>query len=64
MLLKTLIFKKMTSNKNVVILHPDKGSGTVILNRDNYIQKSFDIITDTFKFKKKRRTVTTLPKKT
>ena len=54
----------MTSNKDIVILHPDKGSGTVILNRDNYIQKSFDIISDTSKFKKKRRTVTTLPKKT
>ena len=54
----------MTSSKDFVILHPDKDSGTVILNRDDYIQKSFDIISDPSKFKKKRRTVTTLPKKT
>ena len=34
------------------ILRPDKGSGTVILNRDDYIKKLSDIISDISKFKK------------
>ena len=42
----------MTNNKDIVILHPDKGSGTVILNRDEYINKLSDNISDTSKFKK------------
>ena len=42
----------MANNKDIVILCPDKGSGTVILNRDEYINKLSDIITDTSKFKK------------
>ena len=31
------ILKRLASSKYIVILHPDKGSGTVILNRDDYI---------------------------
>ena len=42
----------MANNKYIVILRPDKGSGTVILNRDEYIKKLSDIISGTSKFKK------------
>ena len=46
------ILKRLANNKDIVILRPDKGSGTVILNRDEYIKKLSDIISDTSKFKK------------
>ena len=49
---KHRIFKRLANNKDIVILCPDKGSGTVILNRDDYIKKLPDIISDTSKFKK------------
>ena len=49
---KHRIFKRLANNKDIVILRPDKGSGTVILNRDDYIKKLSDIISDTSKFKK------------
>ena len=49
---KHRILKIFPNNKDIVILHPDKGSGTVILNRDDYIKKLSDIINDTSKFKK------------
>ena len=42
---------KRSANKDKVILRPDKGSGTIILNRDEYIKKLSDIISDTSKFK-------------
>ena len=49
---KHRIFKRLANNKDIVILRSDKGSGTDILNRDDYIKKLFDIISDTSKFKK------------
>ena len=49
---KHRILKILVNNKNIVILRPDKGSGTVILNRDDYIKKLSDIVSDTLKFKK------------
>ena len=57
---KHRILKRLANNKDIVILHPDKGSGTVILNRDEYIKKLPDIISDT----SERRTIAPLPKKT
>ena len=68
---KYRILRRLTNNKKIVILRPDKGSGTVILNRDDYMKKSFDIISDLSKLKKNncwsnvtgRRKITTLPKK-
>ena len=57
---KHRIFKRLANNKDIVILHPDKGSETVILNRDEYIKKLPDIISDT----SERRTIAPLPKKT
>ena len=49
---KHRILEILASNKDIVNLLPDKGSGTVILNRDEYIKKLSDIISDTFMFKK------------
>ena len=49
---KHRIFKRLANNRDIVILRPDKVSGTVILNRDDYIKKLSDIISDTSKFKK------------
>ena len=49
---KHQILKRLANNKDIVILRPDKGSGTVILNRDEYIKKLSDIIGDTSKFTK------------
>ena len=42
----------LDNNKNIVILRADKGSGTVILNIDEYIKKLSDIISDTSQFQK------------
>ena len=44
--------KRLANNKDIVILRPDKGGRTVILNRDEYIKKLSDIISDTSKIKK------------
>ena len=49
-LIKHRIFKRLANNKDIVILRPDEGSGTVILNREEYIKKLSDIISDTSKF--------------
>ena len=35
---KHKILQKLKCNKNIVITHPDKGNGVVILNRDEYIK--------------------------
>ena len=35
-----------------MILRPDKGCGTVILDREEYVEKIYAIINDTSKFKK------------
>ena len=42
--------KRLGNNKDIVILRPDEGSGTVILNREEQIKKLSDIISDTSKF--------------
>ena len=49
---KHRILKRSVSNKDIVVLRPDEGSGTVVLNRNDYVSKLFDIISDTSKFKK------------
>ena len=49
---KHRILKLLANSKDIVILRPDKGNGTVILNRDEYIKKLSDVISDTSKFKK------------
>ena len=40
------------SNENIVITKPDKGSGVVILNKNDFIDKMLGILDDPSKFKK------------
>ena len=42
--------KKLCRSKNIIISRPDKGSGVVILNRDDYICKVNSILDDSSKF--------------
>ena len=42
----------MQENKKIVILRPNKGCETVILDREEYVKKIYAIINDTSKFKK------------
>ena len=51
---KTLVcaLKQLASNKNIVISKPDKGTGIVLLNRSDYINKINDILQDESKFTK------------
>ena len=48
---KHRILKWLCKNNNIVILWPDKGDGTVIMDRDIYIWKIFEIIKVCTKFK-------------
>ena len=66
MLKKHGILKKLRGNKDIVITHPDKGTGVVIMNRKHYGKAMYDILENNSKFKKlkkrsnliKRRTIT------
>ena len=42
--------KFLRSNKQILITQPDKGSGVVILNKSDYIQKMGYILDDKTKF--------------
>ena len=42
---------KLKSDKSIVITKPDKGRGTVIMNKDEYLNKVNNILSDTSKFK-------------
>ena len=42
--------KSLRSSKQILITKPDKGSGVVILNRSDYIQKIGNILEDKTKF--------------
>ena len=44
--------KKLSRNKNLIILRPDKGNGVVVLNRIDYINKVESLLSDASKFKK------------
>ena len=48
---KHRISKRLRKNNNIVILRPDKGDGTVIIDRDVYTQKICEIIKACTKFK-------------
>ena len=43
--------KALRSNKQTLITKPDKGSGVVILNKNDYINKMDDILEDKTKIK-------------
>ena len=45
------ILKNIRSNKDIIILRPDKGNGVVILDRKSYIESCYNIINDNSKFK-------------
>ena len=45
------ILQRLCKNNNIVILQPDKGNGTVIIDRAVYIRKIFEIIKDWTKLK-------------
>ena len=49
---KYKILQKLKCNKDIVITHPDKGNGVVILNRDEYIKSMTELISDQKKFRK------------
>ena len=44
--------KKLSTDRNIVITKPDKGSGIVILNKKDYIDKMNVILEDSTKFSK------------
>ena len=44
------IIKKLSNNKDIIILRQDKGHGVIVLNRTRYIEKCSNILTsDQFK---------------
>ena len=49
---KHKIIKRLQNNKNLVITRPDKGSGTVILDKVKYMNELRKIVSNTEKFKK------------
>ena len=49
---KHKVLKRLRESKDNLILRPDKGCGTVILDREEYVKKIYAIINDTSKFKK------------
>ena len=46
---------KLKRNPNLLILRPDKGSGVIIMDRDQYVSKMETILSDDTKFKKDQR---------
>ena len=46
---KTL--KNLAKDKSIIVLHPDKGNGIVLVDRINYVNKIEEIISDTSKFR-------------
>ena len=47
---KHKILQKLRSENNIIITHPDKGNGIVILNRSDYIKSMTERISDKKKF--------------
>ena len=41
---KHKILQKLRSQNNIIITHPDKGNGIVILNRSDYIKSMTDLL--------------------
>ena len=38
------------SNDRIVVLRPDKGSGVVIMNKDDYLNKMYEALSDNKRF--------------
>ena len=47
-----LAHRNVSKNRNIVILHPDKGNGVVILNKIDYINKVETLLLVVSKFRK------------
>ena len=45
------ILKKSRDNKNIVILHPDKDNGVVMMDKITYKSKMYELLNDESKFK-------------
>ena len=45
------IIRNLKNDENIIISKPDKGSGCVILNKSDYVDKIHDIISDKTKFR-------------
>ena len=45
------ILKRLRSNDNIIVTHPDKGEGVIILNKGDYVKMINDLIEDKSKFK-------------
>ena len=43
---KHKILQKLRSQKDIIVTHPDKGNGIVILNRSDYIKSMMELISD------------------
>ena len=43
---------KLRSQKDIIIKHPDKGNGIVVLNRSEYVKSMTELISDKKKSKK------------
>ena len=52
---KQNLLQKLKFNKDIVIKHPDKGNGLVILNRDEYLKTMTELISDQQKFRKLKK---------
>jgi hypothetical protein len=48
--------KDLRTKNDILILKPDKGCGTVLMHREEYISKMEEILKDTSKFKKENNT--------
>ena len=46
------LLKNLSNNPDIIITRPDKGRGTVLLNKNDYVQKMDEILNDTTKFTK------------
>ena len=46
------ILKQLSSDKNIIVTKPDKGTGVVILNKSDYLRKMKQILDDPSKFEK------------
>ena len=44
------VLKKLSKRNDLVICRPDKGKGVVLLNRDDYVEKMNNILSDSSKF--------------
>ena len=47
-----MLLKKLSSDKTVIVCKPDKGRGVVLLDKDMYLSKMNELISDASKFEK------------